>query len=417
MSKFFIVGGNSLNGEINIDCAKNALLPILACCIMVNGEVVLKDVPKYKDVEAMCKIISHLGGVVKWENQNLIVDCSVLTGFDVPNELASAVRSSIFTLGPILARFKKAKVSYPGGCDIGLRPIDIHLNSIKKMGGKIIERNGYIYADGETIKSNRIFLPFPSVGATENIMMLACLSDGVTTILNPAREPEIVDLQNFINKLGGKVYGAGKNEIVIKGVKTLNSGEYKVIPDRIEAGTYMIACAMCGGKLVLNNALACHNEELIAKLTKSTCNITPFNDKLIIESKGDCVSFGEIETAVYPGFPTDLQAQMMSFATVVKGYSLIVENLFEARFKQVGELLKMGCDIRCKNGVCVVKGKDKIFGADVISTDLRGGASLVLAGLKAEGYTTIDNIELIDRGYFKMEEKLCSVGGNIKRID
>lgn len=416
MSSFFVVGGNKLNGDLYIDCAKNALLPILACSIMTEKEVVLKDVPRYSDVVAMCNIIEYLGGIADWQDNNLIINCKHVYKSDVPNVLACPVRSSIFTLGPILSRFKKAKVSYPGGCDIGLRPIDIHISGIKTLGGKVVEKNGYIYADGGNIKGGNVMLSFPSVGATENIMMLACLIEGETKIINPAREPEIIDLQNFINCCGGFVQGAGTNEIIIRGVKRLHGCCYKTIPDRIETGTFMIACAMCGGKLVLNNANAEHNQELITKLKKTTCKINVLNDKIITESEGKPVSFGEIETAVYPGFPTDLQAQMMALASVSEGYSLILENLFEARFKHAGELLKMGCDIRFKNGVCVVHGKEKIYGADVVSTDLRGGASLVLAGLRAEGYTTIDNVELIDRGYYKLEEKLSSVGADIKRI-
>ncbi len=416
MSSFYIIGGNQLNGEVNIDCAKNSLLPILACSIMTESEVVLKDVPQYSDVLAMCNIIKHLGGVVEWNENNLIINCSTLSRCDVPNELASVVRSSIFTLGPILARMKKAKVSYPGGCDIGLRPIDIHLSAIKQLGGKVVEKNGYIYADSQNISGKNILLSFPSVGATENAMMLASLIDGETKIINPAREPEIIDLQNFINCSGGFVHGAGTNEIIVQGVKKLHGCCYKCIPDRIETGTFMIAVAMCGGKVVINNAIENHNQELISKLNKSACKISSFSDKIIIEMKKRPISFGDVETAVYPGFPTDLQAQMMSLAAVSKGYSLIVENLFEGRFKHAGELLKMGCDIKFKNGVCIINGKDKIYGADVTSTDLRGGASLVLAGLKAEGYTTITNIDLIDRGYFHFENKLQQLGANIKRV-
>lgn len=416
MSKFYVVGGNKLKGEIKIDSAKNALLPLLACCVLVDGEVIFENVPRYSDVLAMCEIINHLGGKTLWQDDNLIVDCSSISSCDVPNELASPVRSSIFTLGPITARMQKAKVSYPGGCDIGLRPIDIHINGLKTLGCKVVEKNGYIYVDGNHVTGGDVMLSFPSVGATENIMMLASLGKNETRIFNPAREPEIVDLQNFINACGGDVSGAGSNMIVIRGVKKLKGCSYRTIPDRIETGTYMIAVAMCGGKLVLNNANAMHNKQLITKLLKTTCKIDYSNDKIIIESSGKPISFGEIETAVYPGFPTDLQAPMMTLASVSSGYSLIIENLFESRFKHAGELLKMGCDIRFKNGVCIICGKDKIYGADVYSTDLRGGASLVLAGLKAEGYTTIDNIGLIDRGYYKFEDKLSAVGADIKRI-
>ena len=251
MSKFYVVGGNKLNGEIKIDSAKNSLLPILASCILTEDEVILEEVPKYSDVLAMIEIIKHLGGKVEWQDDNLVINCKFLHRNDVPNDLASPVRSSIFTLGPILARLKQAKVSYPGGCDIGLRPIDLHLSAVRTMGGKVVEKNGYIYANGENISANNIILSFSSVGATENIMMLASLTKGETRIINPAKEPEIVDLQNFINKCGGSIKGAGSNEIIINGVKKLHGCEYKTIPDRIEAGTFMIATAMCGGKVLL----------------------------------------------------------------------------------------------------------------------------------------------------------------------
>ena len=332
------------------------------------------------------------------------------------NLLTRVAKRNMEGVVPLYYEMKKAKVSYPGGCDIGLRPIDIHLSAIKQLGGKVVEKNGYIYADSQNISGKNILLSFPSVGATENAMMLASLIDGETKIINPAREPEIIDLQNFINCSGGFVHGAGTNEIIVQGVKKLHGCCYKCIPDRIETGTFMIAVAMCGGKVVINNAIENHNQELISKLNKSACKISSFSDKIIIEMKKRPISFGDVETAVYPGFPTDLQAQMMSLAAVSKGYSLIVENLFEGRFKHAGELLKMGCDIKFKNGVCIINGKDKIYGADVTSTDLRGGASLVLAGLKAEGYTTITNIDLIDRGYFHFENKLQQLGANIKRV-
>lgn len=421
MESFYIVGGNKLEGEVEIDPAKNSLLPILAGCILVDDEILLENVPKYSDVIAMCKILEHLGGKTKfvsgkYKNEDLLVDCKDIVYSDVPNELACSVRSSIFTLGSILGRKKIAKVSYPGGCDIGLRPIDIHIAGLKQLGCKVVDKNGYIYADGSKRRAEDVMLSFSSVGATENIMMFASVCKGQTRIFNPAREPEIVDLQNFLNKCGAKISGAGSNMIVIDGVPKLHGCCYHVISDRIEAGTFLIAGAMVGKEIVLKNASPKDNQALIAKLLKTTCKIKEENDRIIIKGSPRPQSFGEIETAVYPGFPTDLQAPMCSLASVCDGYSLIIENLFEARLKHIGELLKMGCDIRCKNGVCIVKGRDKIYGADVITTDLRGGACLVLAGLYAEGYTTINNIELIDRGYFKLEEKLTALGGEIKRI-
>ena len=417
MEAFYIVGGNRLKGEVKIDCAKNALLPIIAGCILIDGEVRLEDATKYSDVMAMCDIICALGGKAEFEGNDLIVNCRDLSNNCICNELASVVRSSIFALGPIVARMGSAKVAYPGGCDIGLRPIDLHLKGLRDLGAKVVEKNGYIYAQGEKLKAGELVLSFPSVGATENLMMLATAIKGQTRIFNPAREPEIVDLQNFLNSAGADIRGAGGNEIVINGGKQLHSTTYHAMPDRIEAGTFIIATAMCGGKVALKGARAEDNGALIAKLSKTACKIEEKNDILFVTSNGNPKSFGEIETAVFPGFPTDLQAQMTALASVSEGYSLIIENLFENRSKHVGELIKMGCDIRTRNGIIIVNGRNKIFGAEVSATDLRGGASLVLAGLCAEGYTTIDNINLIDRGYYKIEDKLTALGGDITRVE
>ncbi len=416
MDEFFIVGGNKLFGSVNIDGAKNSLLPILAGCILVDDEVLLKSVPRYSDVLAMIEILRHLGAKVEWQGQDLYINCKNISACDVPHELACKVRSSIFTLGPITARTGKAKVSYPGGCDIGLRPIDLHLAGLKQLGCKVIEKNGYIYVDGQKLQARDYMLPFASVGASENIMMLASCAKGQTRIFNPAREPEICDLERFLNGCGAKISGAGSNVIMVEGVKKLHGCEFSVMPDRIEAGTFMIACAMCEGEVELKNAIAKDNESLIAKLQKTACKIYSDRDRIVVKSKGRPIAFGEIETEVYPGFPTDLQAQMCALASICDGYSLIIENLFESRFKHIGELLKMGADIKMKNGVCVVHGKEKIYGAEVTSTDLRGGAGLVLCGLVAEGYTTVRKVDLIDRGYFKLEEKLRALGGDIKRI-
>lgn len=416
MDKFFINGGNRLEGEISISCAKNSLLPILAGTILVNGQVILKDVPKYRDVNAMCEILSSLGGVVVWQEDNLIIDCSNLDKNEISHELASPVRSSIFTLGPILARLGSAKVSYPGGCDIGLRPIDIHLNALKELGCKIIEKNGYIYGQKNKRLKNQVWLKFPSVGATENIIMFASLFEGETIIYNPAKEPEIVDLANFLNKCGAKISGAGSDVVSIEGVKKLHGCEYKAIPDRIECGTFLIAGAMNEGNVLIKNAIIDHNSLLLEKLQLCGCKIVKGKKSIRLIAPKRLESFGDIETAVYPGFPTDLQPQMVALASVCNGCSIVFENVFESRFNYVGELLKMGCDIKFKSSVCIVRGKNKLYGADVCATDLRGGASLVLAGLYSEGYTTIDKISLIDRGYYQFEQKLSSIGGDIKRI-
>lgn len=416
MDKFFINGGNRLEGEISINCAKNSLLPILAGTILVNGQVILKDVPKYRDVNAMCEILNSLGGVVVWQGNNLIIDCSNLDKNEISHELASPVRSSIFTLGPILARLGSAKVSYPGGCDIGLRPIDIHLNALRELGCKIIEKNGYIYGQKNKRLKNQVWLKFPSVGATENIIMFASLFEGETIIYNPAKEPEIVDLANFLNKCGAKISGAGSDVVSIEGVKKLHGCEYKAISDRIECGTFLIAGAMNEGDVLIKNAIIDHNSLLLEKLQLCGCKIVKGKKSIRLIAPKRLESFGDIETAVYPGFPTDLQPQMVALASVCNGCSIVFENVFESRFNYVGELLKMGCDIKFKSSVCIVRGKNKLYGADVCATDLRGGASLVLAALYSEGYTTIDKISLIDRGYYQFEQKLSSIGGDIKRI-
>lgn len=417
MEQFFIVGGNELNGEVNIDCAKNSILPIMACSILVEGVVRIEGAVKYSDVLAMCKILEHIGAKTWWEKDDLVIDCSVLTGNDVPECLANSIRSSIFCLGPILARQGTAKIAYPGGCDIGLRPIDLHLSGAKSLGAKVIEKNGYIYASFDKKSFKDIFLSFPSVGATENLIMLALGIDGTTRIIGCAKEPEIVDLQEFINRAGGCVKGAGSDVVVIEGGRKLHSISFKVMPDRVEAGTFLIAGALCGGEICVKGGKEEHNRELLAKLTQSACKIRVENDNIILTRKEKLKSFGEIETGGYPAFPTDLQSQMCALACLCEGTSLIVENVFESRNKHLLGLKKLGGDIISKNGVTLIKGREKLFGASVSATDLRGGASLITAALASEGYSTVDNIHFIDRGYYKIEDKITSLGGVIKRID
>lgn len=417
MEQYFLVGGNTLAGEVTIDSAKNSILPLIACSILIKGQICIEKAVKYSDVLAMCKIIQHLGGKIKWEGDNLIIDNREIIADDVPNELASCVRASIFCLGPILARMGSVKIAYPGGCDIGLRPIDLHIDGVRKLGAKVVEKNGYIYASGAKMQCEDIVLSFPSVGATENLMMLATVINGETRIINSAKEPEIVDLANFINAAGGSVKGAGSDVIVVQGGKALHSLSYRPISDRIEAGTFLIAGAMCGGEIVVKGAKESQNRELLTKLSKSACKIKCENDTIILSRKKHLDSFGEVETGGYPAFPTDLQSQMTALASVCNGYSLIIENVFEGRNKHVGQLKKMGADLIVKGGIIIAKGKEKLYGAEVSATDLRCGASLILAGLVAEGYTTIDNISFIDRGYYKLEDKLTALGGNIKRLN
>lgn len=417
MSRLIINGGNRLNGELEISSSKNAYLPILAGCILSDGKVTLHRYPNYTDTDNMCNILKHLGGKIERHNNVLEVDCSSISKYDIPTDLAMVVRSSIFALGAIISRFRRAKVAYPGGCEIGSRPIDIHLSGLRQLGVKIVEKHGYIYCDGNNMHNANIVLDFPSVGATENLMMASVLVKGETVLYNCAKEPEIVDLQNFLNKLGAKVSGAGTDRIIINGVKKLGGGEYTPIRDRIIAGTYIIACAMCGGDVLLKGANPLFLHSLISKIDKYACQIECEYDKIRVKSLGKPLSLGKVETAVYPGFPTDLQAQILALQTISSGSCMIVENLFESRFKQVPELIKMGASIHIKDRIAIVKGVDKLFGADVIATDLRGSASLVLAGLSAEGYTTLNSTKFIDRGYERIEEELSQLGGDIKRVE
>ena len=414
--KFLINGGNKLFGEVVVDSSKNAYLPILAGCVLSEGKIILHKCPNFSDINSMCDILRYLGAKVEKIEDNLQIDCDCFDSYCIPTNLTSKVRSSIFMLGAILGRFKKAKVAYPGGCEIGARPIDLHIKGLKKLGVKIVEKHGYIYCDGSKMSAGTIVLDFASVGATENIMMAAVLTKGTTKIYNPAKEPEVVDLQNFLNKLGAKISGAGGDVIIIEGVEKLKGKEYTPISDRIIAGTYIIACAMGGGDITIKNINPNHNRALITKIDKYACKIDCFNDKIRVISDGKPKSLGKIETQAYPGMPTDLQSQILALQTISKGSCLIVENLFETRFKHVPELIKMGADIHLRDRIAFVTGKEKLYGADVVGMDLRGTASLTLAGLVAEGYTTIYNVYHLDRGYDHFEISLHSLGADIKRI-
>ena len=319
-------------------------------------------------------------------------------------------------LGPLIARFKHAKVAYPGGCNIGTRPIDLHIKGLQSLNVKIEEKHGYIFCDATNILSGEVHLDFPSVGATENIIMASVFSKGTTTIYNAAKEPEIEDLQNFINAMGGKVCGAGTSTITIEGVKKLHGITYTPIPDRIITGTYLIACAAASGKVCLTNTNPNHNTALISKLKQSGCKMQIKNDKITLEATHRQKSISKIETLPYPGFPTDLQSQILTLQTISKGTSVIIENLFETRFKIYTELTKMGADIIIKDRMALINGVKALYGANVTAPDLRSGAGLIIAGICAEGYTTINDIYHIDRGYLKIENDLNLLGANIKRL-
>lgn len=416
MERFLIKGGRKLYGSIDIPPAKNSCLAILAGCMLSSGTIVLHNIPKFVDIIKMLEILKSLGAKVTYKGQDVIIDVKSANNYEVPRELASEIRSSIFLLGAILSKLKKAKVCYPGGCEIGTRPIDLHLKGLRTIGVKINEKHGFIECDGKNLEGGVVHLDYPSVGATENIMMAGVLAKGTTIIYNPAKEPEIVDLQNFINSMGGKISGAGSDIITIIGVESLGDAEFTPIPDRIIAGTYLIAGAVCGGEIALNGVNNQHIASLITKLDNNTCKIYCQSDKIKLVSESRLKSLGSIDTMPYPGFPTDLQPQTMVMSTVCDGTCVFTENLFEMRYKHVSELIKMGAKIKVKDRVAVVDGVEKLFGATVTAHDLRGGAALTIAGLIAEGYTTVDDVRHIDRGYFRLEEALSSLGADIKRL-
>lgn len=416
MSKYVIRGGERVCGDIKIKGAKNSVLTLLAACVLADGVIVLHDCPHITDVDTMLEILKKLGCKIVRNGDDVTVDSRDVSCGKIPCELASELRSSVFILGPLLSRLKKAKVAYPGGCDIGLRPIDIHLAGLRELGVKITEKHGYINCDSSFAKSNDIILDLPSVGATENLVMTCVFLDGVSIIRNCAKEPEIVDLQNFLNAMGANVSGAGTGVIKVEGVKKLHGTEYTPIPDRIVAGTYLIGAAMCGGELTLTNVNPEHLSSLLAKLPKSSCKITCARDKINMICNGRCESIPKVETTYYPGFPTDLQTQILTLQTVSEGTSVIVENIFETRFKTVPQLLKMGADVTVNGRTAVVRGVERLTGAEVSATDLRGGASLVLAGMCAQGETVVDNIGHIDRGYEDLSMILPEVGVKIKRV-
>ncbi len=417
MKKLYIEGGRKLSGSLNISTSKNASLPIMAGSVLSGKKIVIKNLPKFTDINSMKEILTTLGANITTTGEYTTIDSESINSFEVTNDLMKKLRASIFLLGPIIARFKKAKVAYPGGCDIGSRPIDLHLKGLRALGVRVIEEHGYIFCYGEDMKGDVVNLDFPSVGATENIMMAAVLTKGITTIINAAKEPEVSDLANYLNKMGAKIRGAGSSTIIIEGVEKLNDVEYEPIKDRIIAGTYMIASAITGGDVEIKGVKSENVYPLIKTLNNCACNVTYKNDKIRVTSNGNLKAVGELQTNPYPAFPTDLQAPFMALQTVSEGISIITENLFESRFKHVAELKKMGAKILIKDNMAIVSGVSKLFGAEVSAHDLRAGAAMVVAGLRATGYTIVDNIKHIDRGYECIESELKTLGAYIKRID
>ena len=419
MEKLIVKGGNRLVGAVKTSGAKNAVLPIIAASILGTTPSHLDEVPMLEDVHTISEVLKCLGLSVECspEKNVLDIDSTEITSYEAPYELVRTMRASFLVMGPLLARIGKARISMPGGCAIGARPIDIHLKGFEALGVKIEQGHGYIEASApEGLKGTSIYFDFPSVGATENIMMAASLAEGTTILENAAEEPEIVDLANYLNKMGAKIRGAGTDTIRIEGVDKLHGADYTIIPDRIEAGTYMIAAAMTGGDIVVENVLPEHQKPLIAKLREAGAVVEEDIDKVRVIGKNPLKAVS-IKTLPYPGFPTDMQAQMMAMMVIAEGRSKVTETVFENRFMHVVELNRMGAQISTEGRSAVIDGPCKLTGCDVRATDLRAGAAMILAGLVAEGTTRIGDLHHIDRGYENIVAKLKNLGADIERAD
>lgn len=419
MEKLIVKGGTRLVGAVKTSGAKNAVLPIIAASILGTTPSHLDEVPMLEDVHTISEVLKCLGLAVECspEKNVLDIDSTEITSYEAPYELVRTMRASFLVMGPLLARIGKARISMPGGCAIGARPIDIHLKGFEALGVKIEQGHGYIEASApEGLKGTSIYFDFPSVGATENIMMAASLAEGTTILENAAEEPEIVDLANYLNKMGAKIRGAGTDTIRIEGVDKLHGADYTIIPDRIEAGTYMIAAAMTGGDVIVENVLPEHQKPLIAKLREAGAVVEEDIDKVRVIGKNPLKAVS-IKTLPYPGFPTDMQAQMMAMMVIAEGRSKVTETVFENRFMHVVELNRMGAQISTEGRSAVIDGPCKLTGCDVRATDLRAGAAMILAGLVAEGTTRIGDLHHIDRGYENIVAKLKNLGADIERID
>lgn len=413
-SRIVICGGSPLKGKIRVSGAKNATLALMSAAVMAGDEIVLDNVPDISDVQVLSEILRFMGATVEWLSPETIRITPLVKDIVIPPYgLVKKLRASNLLLGPMLARFGHAEVALPGGCNIGVRPMDLHFKGMVSMGAKISLERGCIRAVGENLRGARVYLDFPSVGATENIMMSACLVPGQTVIENVAKEPEVVDLANFLNCMGAKVRGAGTDVIKVEGVKKLKGCmRYAVIPDRIEAGTFMVAAAATRGDVELENVIPTHLEPLSAKLREAGVEIIEAEEKLSIRAGGQLKSI-DIKTLPYPGFPTDMQSQMMAMLTGVEGTSIIVENIFENRFQVADELKRMGARIKVEGRLAVIEGGFPLQGTHVSATDLRAGAALVVAGLMAQGKTEIQSPGYIYRGYHNLEHKLRGLGANI----
>lgn len=414
MDEIVITGGNRLRGEVRISGAKNSALPILASTILGGGECVITNVPRVVDVLTMGKLLGILGAKVSHEGNRVVIKADVIHSTEAPYDLVKTMRASVLALGPLLARWGEAKVSLPGGCAIGSRPVNLHLAGLAKLGADISIEHGYITAKAKRLKGARIYCDTPTVTGTENLMMAAALAEGTTVLENAAREPEIADLAEFLTKRGARIGGAGTDVITIEGVRELQGGDHEVIPDRIEAGTYLAAAAMTKGDVAITHCRPGHMEAVLMKLREAGAEVQAEKDRIRLTVPGK-LRGTDVKTLPFPGFPTDMQAQMAALMTLAEGTSVVTETVFESRFMHVEELRRMGADIRVEGNRLVVTGRKSLTGAPVMASDLRASAGLIVAGLAAEGITEIQRVYHLDRGYERIEEKLRAVGAVVER--
>lgn len=417
MQQFLVTGGQVLRGEVNISGAKNAALPILFASLLSEKPTTISNVPRLKDIETTVKLLQLFGAEVSFANNQVQVNAAGVNNQFAPYELVKTMRASILALGPLLSRFGQAEVSLPGGCAIGARPVNLHIDGLRKMGAEISVENGYIKAKANRLKGAHIIMDMVSVTGTENLMMAAVLADGVTIIDNAAREPEVVDLARYLNTMGAKIRGAGTDSIVIEGVAALKGGDHKVLPDRIETGTFLVAAAVTGGDVTCRNTDPAELEVVLDKLREAGVEVSTGPDWIRANMTGRKLKAVNVKTVPHPGFPTDMQAQFTVLNVVADGVGMVTETIFENRFMHVPELQRMGAKISLEGNTAVCQHSDKLMAAQVMATDLRASASLVIAGLVAEGATVVDRIYHIDRGYEQIEDKLRRLGANIERIN
>lgn len=417
MEKFVITGGKKLFGDVTVSGGKNAAVAIIPAALLVNGVCRIENIPNISDVALQLKIIKNLGAKVHIINKSTMeIDCSRITSFEAPYELCKEMRASYYFIGALLGRFNKSSVAMPGGCDLGVRPIDQHIKGLEALGATVEVRNGLVNASAEKLIGANVYLDVVSVGATINIMIAAVLAEGLTMIENVAKEPHIVDLANFLNSMGANIKGAGTDVIKIQGVSHLKGGSYAIIPDQIEAGTYMVAAAATGGNVLVKNVIPKHLECISAKLTEMGISVEEYDDAVRVYRTGD-IGKANIKTMPYPGFPTDMHPQMAVLMCLAEGTSIITEDIWPSRYRYVDELKRMGTDIRVEQKIAVIEGVRRLTGAPVKATDLRAGAALIIAGLCAEGNTEIEDIFHIDRGYENIVEKFISLGADLKRVE